>query len=571
MDRARRPPGAAVHRPARRLSVAEASRPPVRVGCPGADLPAASRPMRATSLGHAGILIETDAGLDRLRPVVRARVLRLVVRLPPQRPAAGAGPPARSSGPTTSTSPTSTPTTSTRPSSPTTSTGAATVLLPGFPTDELERTLRGLGFERFIRTRARPAGGARRRSDGRPSTSRRRSPTAPAATRRSSSTTATVRLLNQNDCRLHDLAAADRGRPGRPPLAAVLRAPSGTRWCTTTRPSACGRWSTRRSRRSSPGPMRYVEAVGARAVVPSAGPPCFLDPELFHLNVIDGDELSIFPDQTVVPRAAGRRRHRHRPARHAGHDLRRAPPRRVTVTHPMPDDDVDAIFERQAGLPRALRGRLGAVAGRAEGDLAHARPPTCSVALQGLVGAAAGLGADAAAGRSARTCSCARATPTILVDFPGGEVRTHAGEPYAFSFDLARARWSRRWWRHGPSTGRTPCSCRAGSGPGGRGSSTSSSTTSSSRCPPSASRGPRPRPGTGWRRHREVEEIELGGYVMERCCPHRQADLCIFGEVGDGVLTCHLHGWQFDLETGRCLTADDRHLRVRPARSPAAS
>ena len=68
----------------------------------------------------------------------------------------------------------------------------------------------------------------------------------------------------------------------------------------------------------------------------------------------------------------------------------------------------------------------------------------------------------------------------------------------------------------------------------------------------------------------EVEEIELGGYVMERWCPHRQADLCIFGEVGDGVLTCHLHGWQFDLETGRCLTAEDRHLRVRPARSRGA-
>src|SRR5438270_492117 len=35
--------------------------------------------------------------------------------------------------------------------------------------------------------------------------------------------------------------------------------------------------------------MRYVEAVGARAVVPSAGPPAFVDPEVFHLNVIDGD------------------------------------------------------------------------------------------------------------------------------------------------------------------------------------------------------------------------------------------------------------------------------------------
>ena len=31
------------------------------------------------------------------------------------------------------------------------------------------------------------------------------------------------------------------------------------------------------------------------------------------------------------------------------------------------------------------------------------------------------------------------------------------------------------------------------------------------------------------------------------------------------MLTCHLHGWQFDLASGRCLTAEDRHLRVRPA------
>jgi nitrite reductase/ring-hydroxylating ferredoxin subunit len=26
------------------------------------------------------------------------------------------------------------------------------------------------------------------------------------------------------------------------------------------------------------------------------------------------------------------------------------------------------------------------------------------------------------------------------------------------------------------------------------------------------------------------------------------------------VLTCTLHGWQFELESGRCLTSDDRHL-----------
>ncbi|MEO7398449.1 MAG: Rieske 2Fe-2S domain-containing protein [Ilumatobacteraceae bacterium] len=33
----------------------------------------------------------------------------------------------------------------------------------------------------------------------------------------------------------------------------------------------------------------------------------------------------------------------------------------------------------------------------------------------------------------------------------------------------------------------------------------------------------------------------------------------------DGVLVCTLHGWRFDLETGECLTAADRKLRVRRA------
>jgi UDP-MurNAc hydroxylase len=42
----------------------------------------------------------------------------------------------------------------------------------------------------------------------------------------------------------------------------------------------------------------------------------------------------------------------------------------------------------------------------------------------------------------------------------------------------------------------------------------------------------------------------------------------VFGEIEDGTLTCTLHGWQFDLDTGRCLTASDRSLRVRPASAP---
>jgi UDP-MurNAc hydroxylase len=54
---------------------------------------------------------------------------------------------------------------------------------------------------------------------------------------------------------------------------------------------------------------------------------------------------------------------------------------------------------------------------------------------------------------------------------------------------------------------------------------------------------------------------------MQRRCPHRNADLSVFGEIEQGPggdeLVCTLHGWRFDCATGRCLTADDRPLRIR--------
>ena len=61
-------------------------------------------------------------------------------------------------------------------------------------------------------------------------------------------------------------------------------------------------------------------------------------------------------------------------------------------------------------------------------------------------------------------------------------------------------------------------------------------------------------------------DIVIGDWEMERYCPHRRADLSVFGQVEGKQLVCPLHGWRFDLETGRCLTADDRSLRVRRVR-----
>ncbi len=61
-----------------------------------------------------------------------------------------------------------------------------------------------------------------------------------------------------------------------------------------------------------------------------------------------------------------------------------------------------------------------------------------------------------------------------------------------------------------------------------------------------------------------METWEAGGYRIQRRCPHLKADLTRFGTVDDGVLTCAMHGWQFDLATGRCLTSDDRMIVCEP-------
>ena len=61
------------------------------------------------------------------------------------------------------------------------------------------------------------------------------------------------------------------------------------------------------------------------------------------------------------------------------------------------------------------------------------------------------------------------------------------------------------------------------------------------------------------------EEFRIGDYICERTCPHRQADLTVFGEIEGDQLVCTLHGWRFDLETGECLNATNRKLQIRRA------
>jgi len=74
------------------------------------------------------------------------------------------------------------------------------------------------------------------------------------------------------------------------------------------------------------------------------------------------------------------------------------------------------------------------------------------------------------------------------------------------------------------------------------------------------------------------EDAQLGDWIVQRRCPHLRADLTKTGKIEDGVLTCSLHDWKWDLASGRCLTTQGHPIRAtqveddlhRDATQPAA-
>ncbi|MCB0968201.1 MAG: Rieske 2Fe-2S domain-containing protein [Ilumatobacter sp.] len=436
------------------------------------------------------------------------------------------------------------------------------ILLPGYPTKEQQRTLAKLGFTNFIRTEDQvemelapgltiaihtevsitdgPGGdSAMVVSDGE------------------------TRIVNQNDCRTTDLAAL--GSHG--PVDLHWLQYSGAIWYPMVyeypddvmRTLVDNKVESQFTRA-----MRYVDTLRPRAVVPSAGPPAFLDDDLWHLNVIEGDELSIFPDQrSFMSRLAG---HGHRGILAIPGTEIEVTPDDITITHPIPDADVERIFAEKEDYLRRYQADwkpwlddLKAGWNPPSTDLIATLKawwePLLRMAptLRGAVGA---------------NCLIRTGDLEILIDFPNGEVRPYDDEDYEFRFTIPRALvetvaaqkavdWSNSLllsarfsaWRAGDFNEYLYNFFK------------SLSVERMRRTEAEAIRKLNPPTET-------EPEIELGDYVVQRRCPHRNADLSVFGEIEAGadgdVLVCTLHGWKFDCETGRCLTSTDHPLRIRP-------
>jgi len=438
---------------------------------------------------------------------------------------------------------------------------SATVLVPGYPTHELERELQALGFTEIVRTRDGEehtlAGDLRVAihvetsiTDG------------PGGDSAMVISDATGRIVNQNDCRTSDLGALRAHGP----VDLHWLQYSGAIWYPMVYdepPDRMRELVDAKVDSQLTRAMRYVESVGARAVVPSAGPPAFLDPELYGFNVIRGDEMSIFPDQrSFLGLLAEQGRHGILAIPGTAIDITSD---EVTVTHPMPEDEVERIFLRKDEYLREYQADWLPWIDKAKQEW-HEPTPDLVATLrewwEPLLEMAPTL--RAAVGGN---CLVRAGDEHILIDFAAGTVRTHAGESFSFSFDIPRelvetvaaqraVDWSNalflscrfRAWREGQYNEFLYNFFK------------SLSAERMRRAEAETLRKLDPdRDGIAG------EEIRLGDYICQRTCPHRQADLMVFGEIEGDELVCTLHGWRFDLESGECLNADGHRLRIRRA------
>ena len=438
------------------------------------------------------------------------------------------------------------------------------ILLPGFPTREQRRTLQEHGFTNFVETND--------------TEELEIAPGLKVAIHIESSITDgpggdsalvviadDAVLVNQNDCRTNDLGQlAAHG-----PVDLHWLQFSGAIWFPMVYEmdnDEKRRQCTAKVKAQFARAMRYVEKIDARAVVPSAGPPCFLDHQLFDLNMIDGDELSIFPDQTTFL-AMLNDSERDGVMNIPGTTIEIGDA--ITSTHPIPNADVDAIFNnKRAYLEqyqadwtpwlddmkaswKALDIDLLAELQSWWQPLLQMAPTLCS-----MVGANVLLNAG---------------DMPILIDFPNAEVRRHDGEHYCFRFDISRdlveavtAQRAVDW------SNSLLLSCRFTAWREGEFNEyvynffKSLSRERMKRTEAEVVRKLEIAGGGG--NHVNEADIQIGDYVVQRRCPHRDADLEAFGEIQDGEFVCTLHGWRFDCDTGACITSPtETPLRIRRA------
>lgn len=435
---------------------------------------------------------------------------------------------------------------------------SATVLLPDFPIGDLRGALEQLGFHRFVQTKSgRPVDLDGLRVAICTSTSVADGPIGDSAIAIDDGAS---RILNQNDCHLRDIAPLRALAPYDLHLlqySGAIWYPMVYRWDAATKAALCREKRLRQGQRA----MRYIESVGARHVVPFAGPPAFLDDALFELNDFEDDPTNIFQDQVSFLRTMEESGFHHGHLAVAGSEIvvtSGAP----QIAHSCSEGELQKVYSNKREYLEAYRERRRA-------EIEAAVPTEVTLGETEVIGrlerVIVPLLADAPSVREALGGAIVLDVGTygVVIDPAEPAVRRWNGEEPEHYFGFSEAILSSLVERGITDwVNELFLSCRFEAT---RTGDYNEAVFSFFKC----LTGPRMQyyeaslalveqetDGAGGAR----ELWQCGPYLVQRYCPHLGADLCRFGQFEGDVLVCTLHGRRYDLRTGDCLTADGRSI-----------
>lgn len=439
------------------------------------------------------------------------------------------------------------------------------VLLPAFGVPHLERALREIGFTRFTNVPHR----APIDLDGLEVAIL--AYTAPADGPLGDSAIVigdgTTRILNQNDARpgsRDELVALG-------PFDAQFVQFSGAIWYPVAydfAPDVKAKLAADKRVNQMARARQYVEWVGAANVFPCAGPPAFLDDDLWSLNDFDRDPTNIFPDQTVFldELAAHGVTKGHLVVPGSVIDLDGP---RCTVTHPTPNAATEPFGATKRGYLERYRDHWWRRLQREHESWGeHSMPHKQLVVelaewferlLQRAPITSAGI-----AGNVVFELPGKKRSEGVVIDFVESQVRAWKGEPAVYRVTVARELIETLVGRHETDwVNSLFLSARFTAHREGE-FNEFVMTFFKALDVEKIDYVERRLAAT----HSRDQFFERDGWRVERWCPHRQADLAEYGSIDGTTLTCSLHHWQFDLETGRCLTSNDPSKHLRCGRIP---
>lgn len=433
------------------------------------------------------------------------------------------------------------------------------VLLPEYPIDDLEQDIRALGYENITYA---PAGEIIQRGDLKIMITPLRAPSdGPIGDSSLSVDDGSGSVLNQNDSHPLDLEKLlGFGKPD-----AYFTQVSGAIWWPMVYDlplDAKQNFARLKRDAQNKRAMYYIEKVDAPHVFPMAGPPMFLRDELFRFNGLGRDEDSIFTDQKqflahmkeLAPQYDGQL---FIPGTVVTLENRQL----VSVEQSLYSQaEIDHIFDEKWDYLEGQRAGRQQEIRDEEAERAPVLPPEEMLAelkawWEPLL-------------KKSRTIRLGVGGPVrmtigdldLVVDFPRAKVRHYDGEDVEFWYtvpaDLVSTNirdreidWSNSIF----------LSLQFSAGRKGKFNEfiyTFFKCLSVDRI----------EYVENWYSEQtdQTEDAEIGDWVVQRRCPHLRADLTKTGKVDeDGVLTCSMHDWKWDLKTGRCLTTSGHEIRAK--------